>query len=651
MGDDSLATASERRARVLADLKKWRQAELLALLEHDKEAPVWTQLLHFAAWYKGGVDAYLANGTRLYKELLGDQAEVLKGAAADKTDAPAETGDVWDDWVPAVPASIDGEPAEGAALESQFFADLEAHGLANVDKLALVIVAGGLGERLGYQGIKLTLPIETLTRTSYLEAYVEHVRALEADYLDKYGQETRIPIAIMTSDSTHSATLGFLEQHKFFGLPEGQLTLIKQEKVPCLDVAVDAEDAESLRLRLVLGSGGRELIMKPHGHGDVHSLLHSSGLARTWAAQGKAYVHFIQDTNFLILNSVLPLLGASLKHNWAFTFTTVARKAKDASGGIVRFVEPGSNGRSVLFNVEYHELDQFLRTRAKDEFPDGDVNNPATGFSPFPGNINHMAIALDPYVRVLDESFGFVPEVFNPKFAAGANKRAFKSPARLECMMQDYPKLLLQFASASTESVNSATGLVLFPSTLVYSPCKNDAASASTKVKDDVPPQCASSAEHDLFAVNRQRLRAAGISLPTGDAKKTEWLGIPVDTSGPQIVLDGGFATAQSSIARKFPTPELVSISSRSSLILEGRNIIIRSLHLDGAVRIFACPGAHVDVRSLRVESSGVVYEPVENANGASPVDTMRGYLLKQSGVRELRFDTPGEYIVDEVSQ
>lgn len=642
MGDDAGAATT----RVLADLERWGQDELLALVRTDEGAACLQQLLHFASWYKGGVDAYLANGTRLYKELLGDQAAVLQGVSSDDKESDAEDKDVWDDWVPSVPATTEGEPAEGATLDSRFFADMEAHGLANADKLALVIVAGGLGERLGYQGIKLTLPVETLTRTSYLEAYVQHIRALEADYLERFGKSTRIPIAIMTSDSTHTATLGFLQEHAFFGLPDGQLTLIKQEKVPCLDVV---GDADSLRLRLVIGAEGKELIMKPHGHGDVHSLLHSSGLARTWAEQGKQYVHFIQDTNLLILNSVLPLLGASLTHNWAFTFTTVARKAKDASGGIVNFVEPTSNGRSVLFNVEYHELDQFLRTRAKDTFPDGDVNDPTTSYSPFPGNINHMAIALDPYVRVLEKSFGFVPEVFNPKFVPGANKRAFKSPARLECMMQDYPKLLVQFASASAEHVNSATGHVLFPASLVYSPCKNDAASASVMAHHDIPPQCASSAEHDLFAVNRLRLRTAGVTLPTDtEAKKTEWLGIPVVASAAQIVLNGGFATAQSGIAKKFPSPKSVSISSRSSLILEGRDIVVRSLQLDGALRIVACPGARVDVRSLRVENAGVEYEPVAAGENVSAVDAMRGYLLKQVGVRELRFDAPGEYIVDE---
>jgi UDP-sugar pyrophosphorylase len=33
---------------------------------------------------------------------------------------------------------------------------------------------------------------------------------------------------------------------------------------------------------------------KPHGHGDVHSLLHSSGLARAWQQAGLQWVCFFQ---------------------------------------------------------------------------------------------------------------------------------------------------------------------------------------------------------------------------------------------------------------------------------------------------------------------------------------------------------------------
>lgn len=64
------------------------------------------------------------------------------------------------------------------------------------------------------------------------------------------------------------------------------MTLIKQEKVPCL-----SDNAAHLCLE---PSDPFTLQTKPHGHGDVHSLLHSSGLAKQWHKQGLKWVCFFQ---------------------------------------------------------------------------------------------------------------------------------------------------------------------------------------------------------------------------------------------------------------------------------------------------------------------------------------------------------------------
>jgi UDP-sugar pyrophosphorylase len=40
-----------------------------------------------------------------------------------------------------------------------------------------------------------------------------------------------IPLAIMTSDDTHQMTVDLLEANKYFGMVEGQVTIMKQNKV------------------------------------------------------------------------------------------------------------------------------------------------------------------------------------------------------------------------------------------------------------------------------------------------------------------------------------------------------------------------------------------------------------------------------------
>ena len=82
-------------------------------------------------------------------------------------------------------------------------------------------------------------------------------------------------------------------------------------------------------------------------------------------------------------------------------------------------------------NVEYNQLDPLLRATGH---PDGDVND-ATGFSPFPGNINQLLFRLDAYVKVLERTKGVMPEFVNPKYK-DAGKTVLKKPTRVECMMQ-----------------------------------------------------------------------------------------------------------------------------------------------------------------------------------------------------------------------
>lgn len=48
---------------------------------------------------------------------------------------------------------------------------------------------------------------------------------------------------------------------------------------------------------------------KPHGHGDVHVLLHTSGLAKKWRASGVQWVCFFQDTNGLVFRGLPAALG------------------------------------------------------------------------------------------------------------------------------------------------------------------------------------------------------------------------------------------------------------------------------------------------------------------------------------------------------
>ena len=55
----------------------------------------------------------------------------------------------------------------------------------------------------------------------------------------------------------------------------------------------------------------------------------------------------------------------------------------------------------------------------------------ASGFSPYPGNINILLFSLPRYAERLEETSGVVPEFVNPKWA-DKEKTRLKSSTRLD---------------------------------------------------------------------------------------------------------------------------------------------------------------------------------------------------------------------------
>lgn len=84
-----------------------------------------------------------------------------------------------------------------------------------------------------------------------------------------------------------------------------------------------------------------ELLTKPHGHGDVHLLLHSEGVAAKWLASGIQWIGFLQDTNALVFRTMVASIGVSVAEGFACNSMTGPR---EVSHGCISFWGKGSGG-------------------------------------------------------------------------------------------------------------------------------------------------------------------------------------------------------------------------------------------------------------------------------------------------------------------
>lgn len=292
----------------------------------------------------------------------------------------------------------------------------ELIGLQNIQYSGYVCVAGGLGERLGYKGIKLALPSEISTETTYIELYIKHILALQSYVKHVHNIDCTIPLGIMTSDDTDTLTQELLNKNNYFGMKRDQLTIFKQGKVPSM-IDNSAHFTLDDKNKYVLDT-------KPHGHGDVHSLLYSTGVIKRWVSNGTKWIVFLQDTNGLIFHALPSAIGVSVEKNLHMNTITVPRVQGDAVGAICKLTRdsnaPNSSGlpASLTINVEYNQLEGLIGAGKKEPLQsDGK-------YSVYPGNTNVLVFNAVEYLPVLEASNGAISEFVNPKY--NPDKQSFK---------------------------------------------------------------------------------------------------------------------------------------------------------------------------------------------------------------------------------
>jgi len=149
-------------------------------------------------------------------------------------------------------------------------------------QVAVVMLAGGAGTRLGVSGPKGCVEAFVLSKASVYQHQAEKVLALQL----RYG--ARAPLLIMTSPDTDQATRAFFRERKFFGLAEEDVTFFVQGTVPSL-----SKDGKAL-----LSAPG-QLLMNADGHGGCFTALVRAGLLGTLQGRGVSVLMILQVDNLL----------------------------------------------------------------------------------------------------------------------------------------------------------------------------------------------------------------------------------------------------------------------------------------------------------------------------------------------------------------
>lgn len=205
-------------------------------------------------------------------------------------------------------------------------------------RVAVLVVAGGQGSRLGFDGPKGALPIGPVSTRSLFALQAEKIRYLRS----RHG--AAVPWYVMTSDATHTATQNLFERSDFFGLPAADVRFFKQRTMP----AVDFDG------RLLLDRPDH-VFESPDGHGGAVPALAASGALEDLEGRGCTHVFTYQVDNPLVRIADPVYLGLHAEARAEVSCKVVAKRDPSEKVGHVALVD----GRIGI--VEYTEIDPAAR--------------------------------------------------------------------------------------------------------------------------------------------------------------------------------------------------------------------------------------------------------------------------------------------------
>lgn len=223
---------------------------------------------------------------------------------------------------------IPEDSIEPLATESLAGVDVEDEVAAEaIRKTAIIKLNGGLGTSMGMERAKSLLCVRS--GLSFLDIIARQVLHLRKEY------DAKLPVMFMNSFRTSADTMAALA--RYTDLPVAGLPLeFLQNKEPKL--LLDSLEPASYPKH-------PDLEWCPPGHGDLYTVLHSSGMIDELLAQGYERV-FVSNADNLGATPDARLAGWMATTGTPFAIEAVRRTPSDRKGG--HFARRKADGRIVL---------------------------------------------------------------------------------------------------------------------------------------------------------------------------------------------------------------------------------------------------------------------------------------------------------------
>lgn len=241
-----------------------------------------------------------------------------------------------------------------------------------VAPIAIVILAGGTGSRLGFDGPKgcyTILPSNTISLFQVLcerICYLQHVRKMLKNITKP------LPVYIMTSTINDEETRSFWASHTYFGLSSENVFFFTQGTYPSFTREED---------QILLKSKTR-LTANPNGNGGFFHALQQSGALHDMMDRKVKGAHVFGVDNVLCQIGDPLFIGFCLVNNIEIGIKCVLKLTPDDNLGVFcsrrGSTDVVDDAKWTSLVVEYSELPNILRYQTVEEEEEGNGNGTTT---------------------------------------------------------------------------------------------------------------------------------------------------------------------------------------------------------------------------------------------------------------------------------
>ena len=306
-------------AKIRGDLERFGQQHVLAF---------WDELDATSR------QALLADISQTDLELVAGLVDEHLGATADSSEGTLEP-----------PECLPAEPGDPDQVRLYAEARKRGESLIADGKVAAMVVAGGAGTRLGFDGPKGTFAISPVENKSLFQLFGESLTATRR----RFGRPVRW--YVMTSPATDQPTREFFGQLGYFGLDPDDVFFFQQGVMPAVN-----------RDGLLLLAEKHRLATSPDGHGGSLRALASSGALGDMAARGIEAISYFQVDNPLVRPADPLFIGLHDLTGSEMSSLTIGKAADDERVGVFGIAD------GKLQVIEYSDLPHELSVARN---PDG----------------------------------------------------------------------------------------------------------------------------------------------------------------------------------------------------------------------------------------------------------------------------------------